>query len=53
LYWTLYTGVLAFWASDASPKQENTLALLDESMTMFTGWLENESGPHAPREAFQ
>ena len=40
LYWTLYTGVLAFWASDASPKQEDTLALLDESMTMFADWLE-------------
>jgi AcrR family transcriptional regulator len=43
LYWTLYTGVLAFWAKDASPKQEDTLALLDESMTMFTGWLENQA----------
>ena len=43
LYWTLYTGVLAFWANDSSPKQENTLALLDESMTMFTGWLEQQT----------
>src|SRR5262249_18530906 len=24
LYWTLYTGVLAFWANDGSPKQEDT-----------------------------
>src|SRR5436305_2945096 len=29
LYWTLYTGVLAFWANDKSPKQEDTLALVD------------------------
>ncbi|MDA1053942.1 MAG: TetR/AcrR family transcriptional regulator [Planctomycetota bacterium] len=42
LYWTLYTGVLAFWAADKSPKQEDTLALLDESMAMFAGWLRSE-----------
>lgn len=40
LYWTLYTGVLAFWAHDKSPKQEDTLALLDESLQMFVGWLD-------------
>lgn len=39
LYWTLYTGVLAFWSSDTSPRQEDTLALLDESLAMFVGWL--------------
>jgi AcrR family transcriptional regulator len=44
LYWTLYTGVLMFWASDRSPKQEDTLALLDESLAMFAGWLERECG---------
>jgi AcrR family transcriptional regulator len=35
LYWTLYTGVLAFWASDASPKQEDTLAVLDHYLKAF------------------
>jgi AcrR family transcriptional regulator len=40
VYWTLYTGVLAFWAGDKSPKQEDTLALLDESMGMFVSWLQ-------------
>ena len=40
LYWTLYTGVLAFWANDKSPKQEDTLALLDQSLHMFVGWFE-------------
>ena len=40
LYWTLYTGVLAFWANDKSPKQEDTLALLDQSLHMFVDWLE-------------
>jgi AcrR family transcriptional regulator len=39
LYWTLYTGVLVFWANDRSPRQEDTLALLDHSLAMFGGWL--------------
>jgi AcrR family transcriptional regulator len=44
LYWTLYTGVLAFWAADKSPKQEDTLALLDQSLAMFVAWLKDEPG---------
>ena len=39
LYWTLYTGVLAFWAADASPGQEDTLAVLDHYLRAFTGSL--------------
>jgi len=39
LYWTLFLGVLAFWSKDASPRQEDTLALLDQSLAMFVGWL--------------
>jgi AcrR family transcriptional regulator len=39
LYWTLYVGVLVFWASDKSPKQEDTLALVDQSLSMFVEWL--------------
>jgi AcrR family transcriptional regulator len=42
LYWTLYTGVLTFWARDRSAKQEDTLALLDQSLSMFVGWLEKQ-----------
>ena len=42
VYWTLYLGVLAFWAGDKSPKQEDSLALLDQSITMFVAWLCNE-----------
>lgn len=38
LYWTLYTGVLSFWASDSSSNQEDTLALLDQSLRMFVSW---------------
>jgi AcrR family transcriptional regulator len=43
VYWSLYIGVLAFWASDKSPKQEDTLALLDQSIGMFVAWLSNEN----------
>lgn len=39
LYWTLYTGVLAFWTTDTSRNQEDTLALLDQSLNMFVSWL--------------
>ena len=42
LYWTLYTGILAAWADDKSANQEDTLALLDESLKMFVGWLNDE-----------
>jgi AcrR family transcriptional regulator len=44
MYWALYSGVLAFWASDKSPKQEDTLALLDQSLHMFSAWLRGEAG---------
>jgi AcrR family transcriptional regulator len=39
LYWTLYTGVLAFWAGDASPHQEDTLAVLDHYLRAFVASL--------------
>ena len=42
LYWTLYTGVLVFWANDKSPRQEETLALIDDSINMFVGWLRSD-----------
>lgn len=44
LYWTLFTGVLAFWAADSSPRQEDTLALLDQSLAMYVGWLTASAG---------
>jgi AcrR family transcriptional regulator len=43
LYWTLYTGILVFWAHDRSPKQEDTLALVDDSLNMFIRWLDHPS----------
>jgi AcrR family transcriptional regulator len=39
LYWTLYTGVLAFWACDPSPHQEGTLAIMDQYLRAFVGSL--------------
>jgi len=44
MYWSLYTGLLLFWADDASPRQEDTLALLDGSLEMFVSWLSSKSG---------
>jgi len=41
LYWTLYLGVFAFWAADESPGQEDTLALLDQSLKLFAASLGN------------
>jgi AcrR family transcriptional regulator len=39
LYWTLYTGVLAFWACDPSPRQEDTLAVMDHYLKAFVNSL--------------
>ena len=39
LYWTLFLGVLAFWAKDESTNQEDTLALLDQSVRLFVATL--------------
>jgi AcrR family transcriptional regulator len=50
LYWTLYVGVLAFWSKDTSPRQEDTLALLDQSLAMFVGWLATHANSIAPPE---
>jgi len=44
LYWTLYLGVFAFWAADDSPGQEDTLALLDQSLKLYAASL--RAGPH-------
>jgi hypothetical protein len=50
LYWALYTGILVFWANDKSPRQEDTLALVDDSINMFVGWLRagNAQQPQDP-----
>ncbi|MHC4875784.1 MAG: TetR/AcrR family transcriptional regulator [Planctomycetota bacterium] len=50
LYWTLYTGVLSFWSSDSSPHQEDTLALLDQSLRMFVSWFCQQRDSQADHE---
>lgn len=47
LYWTLYLGVLAYWSADESSHQEETLALLDQTVWLFAASL---SANHAPPE---
>jgi AcrR family transcriptional regulator len=42
LYWTLYLGVFACWAADTSPNQEDTLAILDQSLKLFIASLRRE-----------
>lgn len=51
IYWTLYTGVLAFWIDDASRNQEDTLALLDPSLAMFVSWLASQNEAETPKES--
>jgi AcrR family transcriptional regulator len=50
LYWTLFTGILAFWANDRSPRQEDTLALVDQSLSMFVGWLIDSNNSESTSE---
>ena len=42
IYWALFVGVLTVWGRDKSPKQEDTLAMLDQAINMFVTWLESE-----------
>jgi AcrR family transcriptional regulator len=55
LYWALFTGVLAFWLDDASPHQEDTLAVLDQALKMFVrslgGPADGPPGASPPKEA--
>jgi AcrR family transcriptional regulator len=44
LYWSLYVGVLSFWVHDASPNQEDTLAVLDQSLRAFVSILPPKAG---------
>jgi AcrR family transcriptional regulator len=51
LYWTLFTGVLAFWLDDGSPHQEDTLAVLDQALKMFVRSLGEPAPDPSPKEA--
>jgi AcrR family transcriptional regulator len=48
LYWILYVGVLSFWAHDPSPNQEDTLAVLDQSLRAFVSILPPKAGVTGP-----
>jgi len=50
LYWTLFLGVFAYWAADASPNQEDTLALLDQSLKLFVQSLDRKGENHDQRK---
>jgi AcrR family transcriptional regulator len=39
-FWILYVGLLLYWLNDTSPGKEQTLALLDRSLTIGTAMLE-------------
>lgn len=38
LFSTLHLGLLSAWAADTSPRQEQTLALVDHATRMFADW---------------
>jgi AcrR family transcriptional regulator len=52
LYWTLYLGVLAFWAGDASPNREDTLVVLDQSLRLLVASLTGSAEGPAGRRRF-
>jgi AcrR family transcriptional regulator len=49
LYWTLYLGVFGYWAADPSPNQEDTLALLDQSLNLFIASLATKNSDEKRR----
>jgi AcrR family transcriptional regulator len=51
IYWTLFLGIAGYWAADDSPNQEDTLALLDQSIRLFTASLTNIERTKHERES--
>ena len=51
IYWSLYLGILAFWASDESPNQESTQALMDYSIRMFVQVISGSEGERGEKYA--
>jgi AcrR family transcriptional regulator len=43
LYWSLYLGILAHWSKDNTPKQSETLSLIDYSMQTFANTISSNS----------
>jgi AcrR family transcriptional regulator len=46
LYWTMYVGIVARWAADDSHNQEDTMAVLDQALRMFTGTVRRTHEAH-------
>ena len=46
LYWTMYVGIVARWAADESHNQEDTMAVLDEALRMFTATVRRTHEAH-------
>lgn len=44
LYWTLYLAVMIFWSDDESPHQEDSLALLDQTLRLFAASVKPDNG---------
>jgi AcrR family transcriptional regulator len=45
LYASLFVGIVCFWSRDASPRQEDTLALLDRATRLFAASLDDAAEP--------
>lgn len=43
MYWSLFLGILSFWSTDATPHQEETLVLVDQSTRLFVESLSGNS----------
>lgn len=43
ILWSLYVGVLTHWGNDKSPKQEDSLAILDQSVRMYAEWISTQA----------
>ena len=43
LYWSLYLGILAHWSKDKTPKQSETLTLIDYSMQIFANTISSNT----------
>lgn len=50
IYWSLYLGILAFWARDDSPHQDAAKAVIDYSLTLFVNLLAPTTALGAARE---
>jgi AcrR family transcriptional regulator len=48
LYASLFVGIVCAWSHDASPRREDTLALLDKTTRLFVASLDEDAGTSEP-----